>query len=664
MKNTIKRKLTSTVIIIVIFAILITTGVTVILSTNELKDQSTTKLQISADKYAYCINSWIEREKGLNAASAKAFEALSPSAYTRENIQNLVTEEASGRPELLNLYYGMCDKQHIQMDPEALPPEGYDPTARGWYIAAQEANDTIVTDPYMDVLIGGMCITIASPVYRDGKLVGVLGADFTLDYINNVMNSIVCEKGEYGFLVDASRNYIIHENTNYLPGEDTATEVASIMPNLSSLISSPGSEVPLLKDYDGDKKYFSTAKIEGCNWLLGLALPKSNVNKTFQELIIISIIITIITQIFVILIMTKIIRQQLAPMENMKTFITEKILGNKQQTQETTSEVEQIKYLLSELENSVINTIYKTQNESQVIKSKMEVASDKISGMNESISEITEAIQRTEHGIETQTNSLANIGKICDTVSVSTEAFATDTKMMNQKTTEIISRVKDMVPKILKNKKYAVEITQQAKSDLEEALKGIQVIEQITNVTNAIQEIANQTNLLALNASIEAARAGEAGRGFTVVADEINSLSQTTGQEIEKVNMLTREIMQNVDALSDASEQIIKFLNENVLLDYDNLEAMANNYMDDANYYNDVSNGLGKGVAQVSASVSEITEVLDSISRTQQELGNAVHDISGNMQIITEASTNVSDEASEVLSSITSLEDTTKQFSI
>jgi len=122
--------------------------------------------------------------------------------------------------------------------------------------------------------------------------------------------------------------------------------------------------------------------------------------------------------------------------------------------------------------------------------------------------------------------------------------------------------------------------------------------------------------------------------------------------------------MQNVDALSDASEQIIKFLNENVLLDYDNLESMANNYMDDANYYNDVSNGLGKGVAQVSASVSEITEVLDSISRTQQELGNAVHDISGNMQIITEASTNVSDEANEVLSSITSLEDTTKQFSI
>ena len=56
----------------------------------------------------------------------------------------------------------------------------------------------------MDVLIGGMCITIASPVYRNGQLAGVLGADFTLDYITNVVNSIPYSKGEYGFLVPAS----------------------------------------------------------------------------------------------------------------------------------------------------------------------------------------------------------------------------------------------------------------------------------------------------------------------------------------------------------------------------------------------------------------------------------------------------------------------------
>ncbi|MBR5360954.1 MAG: methyl-accepting chemotaxis protein, partial [Lachnospiraceae bacterium] len=170
--------------------------------------------------------------------------------------------------------------------------------------------------------------------------------------------------------------------------------------------------------------------------------------------------------------------------------------------------------------------------------------------------------------------------------------------------------------------------------------------------------------LLALNASIEAARAGEAGRGFAVVADEINSLSTTTGSEIEKVNALTKEVTSNIDSLSKVCDRLVKFLTENVLKDYDNLEDLANNYMDDANYYGDVSKELGAGTEEVNASVADINRVLEAITKAQQELGEAVHDISGNMQSITESSANVSDETRDVMDSISSLQDTTGKFNI
>ena len=239
--------------------------------------------------------------------------------------------------------------------------------------------------------------------------------------------------------------------------------------------------------------------------------------------------------------MTALIEQQLAPMEQMKTFITDKIMGGDNAI-EASSEVEQIKYLLSELETRFIDAIHKTKRESETIREKMISASDKISGINNSITEINEAMQRTEGGI------------------------------------------------------------------------------------------ANQTNLLALNASIEAARAGDAGRGFAVVANEINSLSVTTGNEIDKVNTLISEVMANIKRMSEVSEQIIRFLNENVLPDYDNLETLANNYMDDANYYSEIS--------------------------------VAVHDISGNMQNITVSSENVSDETKDVMESIGTLQDTTGRFNV
>ncbi len=663
MTSTIKGRLTLVVILIVVAAMLVSTAVVVGTAGSRVTDGLTNQLQINADKYANSINSWIEMEKGLNAAGAAAFTALPDSSYDREHIQSIVTTEAAGHSEFLNLYYGMEDKQHIQMDPNAGVPEGYDPTARGWYKAAKAAGTTIVTDPYMDVLIGGMCITIATPVYRNGQLAGVLGADFTLDYISSVVNNIPYDKGEYGFLIDASGNYIMHENQAYLPGEDSATSVMSVMSAISPIVAAPGSEVILVKDYDSEKNYMATSVVAGCNWKLGLAMPHRNVKAMSYRLVLTGIIIALIAIAAVIIIMTKIIGIQLAPMEDMKSFVKEKVIGSGN-IKKTDSEVEEIRYLQTELESRVIDTIHKTKDESLLIREKMTSASDKISSINDSIGEINEAMQRTEDGIGSQTQSIRSIEDLCGKVQTASESFAADTKEMSDKTDEIIGRVKAMVPEILANKKHAVTITNQTKADLEEALKGIQVIEQIVDVAAAIQGIASQTNLLALNASIEAARAGEAGRGFAVVADEINSLSTTTGNEIKKVDALTSEVTANVEALSRVSAQIIKFLTENVLKDYDNLETLANNYMEDANYYSSISKELGAGAKDVNTSVSDINKVLEHIGSAQTELGDAVHDISSNMQSIAESSATVSEETAEVMASISSLQDTTERFNV
>lgn len=78
----------------------------------------------------------------------------------------------------------------------------------------------------------------------------------------------------------------------------------------------------------------------------------------------------------------------------------------------------------------------------------------------------------------------------------------------------------------------------------------------IDSVIGLISEIAGQVNLLALNATIEAARAGEAGRGFSVVANEVKLLSAQTGTAAARIAAHVHEIRQNADQVAEGHEQI------------------------------------------------------------------------------------------------------------
>ncbi|MEK4425715.1 methyl-accepting chemotaxis protein [Solibacillus sp. FSL K6-1523] len=84
------------------------------------------------------------------------------------------------------------------------------------------------------------------------------------------------------------------------------------------------------------------------------------------------------------------------------------------------------------------------------------------------------------------------------------------------------------------------EKTSASMGDLSERSK------QITEIVQVIGDISNQTNLLALNASIEAARAGEHGKGFSVVAEEVKKLAESTKTSTEDIANLTKQIEQQI----------------------------------------------------------------------------------------------------------------------
>lgn len=622
MRKTIKGKLTISVIFIVALSIILTTVGIVIVAGRHLIQNQTEAVQLNAARYAEEINTWIENEKMLAEGAANSIEAAGNSETGF--IQSVLDTYSEGREELLNLYCGTKDSEFIQSNREAEIPDGYDPVQRGWYQQAAEKKTTIVTDPYWDVLTNQMCTTIASPVYIEGELAAVIGLDVTLGTVTDLTGSINYEEGVYGFLADSSGQYVAHKNKDYEPKEDSAVKVTDIMPGLADLMGDTEHGVVKREDYDGRECYFAVSVIEGSSWKLGVVVPTANVLGSLTAMLVVAIVVALVVIALVTVFMAGLIGRMLAPVQMLKQFasgdFSENTVSEKGIPKEYKDETEQIHKATSEVKQQIRGIILNTKEEAESIGTIAEGTSTEMAVLTQGISDILNSVVQVMKQT-TEANELAeNIKVTGQELGILVEDVAKKAGEAAEQSSDIMSRAGKQHEDSERSEREAVSLYSETKTELEKAIADSQRVRDIDTLTEEILSISSQTNLLALNASIEAARAGEAGKGFAVVADEIRQLADNSREAVDKIRQVTEDVVQNVSVLSGRSREVLEFMNEKVMKDYQSMTELARMYKQDAVFYSGISGDLGTASRQMSASMEGINASLRSIAALVGEI--------------------------------------------
>ncbi len=293
-------------------------------------------------------------------------------------------------------------------------------------------------------------------------------------------------------------------------------------------------------------------------------------------------------------------------------------------TTKTRSEISILTSGMNELFDTLQAIIDKVSDSTKRLLCSNDQIVSMVRNTNENITESSAALEELSANMgmvsDTSGNIQDTVGKLKGQVNI----LWKEADQGSGKAVKISGDAKQMKAHIVEVKEMTEnkvrEITELLKRSIQESEK----VEKIDKLSETILGIANKTTFLSLNASIEAARAGESGRGFSVVASEINSLADNSQKTAKNIQDINQEVIRAVQELSDNTSNVLDYINNSILKDYDQFVEAMDEYVNNMEEFYSILQNFSKSSKELDDSMGNIFRSVEYIAGAMGEGSTAV----------------------------------------